>query len=177
MARTDFIATGTIWEQKKCAVQNVDLEVGLLWAAIGFKGTFKLEIVVNTCRLCPDTHLEPPPSSNHESRKKLYFSVRLCVCTVGQKKIIPIFLNTNYRTEIKLVPVIKDYCLLQFDALKFFLGVRLHRGWSWPNFNFFIINPQIFQRNREVHLSNCLETNFHNISNNSLRIIRRRNYS
>ena len=65
---------------------------------------------------------------------------------------------------MKLVPIIMDYCLLQFEALKLFLGVRLH-GCSLPNFNFFNANPQIFQQNRKVHLSNCLETNFHNISN------------
>ena len=39
-----------------------------------------------------------------------------------------IYFNANYRTEMKLVPIIMDYCLLQFDALKFFLGVRLHGG-------------------------------------------------
>ena len=33
---------------------------------------------------------------------------------------IPIYSNTIYRTEMKLVPIIMDYCLLQFDALKFF---------------------------------------------------------
>ena len=77
---------------------------------------------------------------------------------------------------MKLVPFIMDYCLLQFDALKFFLGVHL-RGGSLPNFNFFNVNPQLFQRNRKVHLSNCLETNFHNISNISLRVIRHRIYS
>ena len=33
------------------------------------------------------------------------------------KKLI--YFNTNYRTERKLVPIIMDYCLLQFDALKF----------------------------------------------------------
>ena len=38
-------------------------------------------------------------------------------------------------------------------------------------------NPQIFQRNRKVHLTNCLETNIHAISNISLRVIRCRNYS
>ena len=32
-------------------------------------------------------------------------------------------------------------------------------------------------RNRKVHLTNCLETNFHNFFNISLRVIRRRNYS
>ena len=46
-----------------------------------------------------------------------------------------IYFNTNYRTEMKLVPIIMDYRLLQFDPLKFFLGVRLHRG-SLPNFDF-----------------------------------------
>ena len=29
-----------------------------------------------------------------------------------QKKNIPIYLNTNYRTEMELVPIIMDYCLL-----------------------------------------------------------------
>ena len=69
------------------------------------------------------------------------------VCTVGQKKggrNTPIYFNTNYCTEMKLVPNIIDYCLLQFDALKFFVGVRLHGGFL-PNFNFFNANPQIFQ--------------------------------
>ena len=43
-----------------------------------------------------------------------------------------------------------DYSLLEFDALKFFLGVRLYRrGVSLPIFNFFNVNSQIFQRNRK----------------------------
>ena len=85
--------------------------------------------------------------------------------TVGPKKKrnIPIYFYTNYRAEKKLVPIIMDYCLLQFDALKFFLGVRLLGGFL-SNFNFFNVNTQIFQRNRKVRLTNCLETNFHNIS-------------
>ena len=77
---------------------------------------------------------------------------------------------------MKLVQMIMDYCLLQFDALKYFLGVHLH-GRSLPDFNFFNVNPLIFQRNHKIYLTNCLETNFHNISNISLRVIRRRNYS
>ena len=91
----------------------------------------------------------------------------------SKKKLnTPIYFNTNHRTEMKLVPIIMDYCLLQFDALKFFLGVRLHGGRvSQHNFNFFNANFQIFQRNRKVHLTNCQETNFHNIFNISLRII------
>ena len=48
-------------------------------------------------------------------------------CTVDKKKN-PTYFNTNYSTEIKLVPIIMDYCLFQFDALKFFFGVRLHGG-------------------------------------------------
>ena len=64
---------------------------------------------------------------------------------------------------MKLVPIIMDLCLLQFDALKFLLGVRLHEG-PQPNFNFFNENTQIFERNRKVHLSNWLETNYPNIS-------------
>ena len=58
-------------------------------------------------------------------------------CTVDQKnRNTPINSNTNYRREMKIIPINMDYCLLQFDALQFFLGVRLHGG-SAPNFNFF----------------------------------------
>ena len=62
--------------------------------------------------------------------------------------------NTNYRTEMKLVPIIMDYCLLQFDALKFSISVRLHGMGALPNFNFFNVNPKIFQQNRKVHILN-----------------------
>ena len=54
----------------------------------------------------------------------------------------PTNFDINYRREIKLVPIIMDYCLLQFNALKFVLGVCPHRG-SVPNFNFFNVKPQI----------------------------------
>ena len=67
--------------------------------------------------------------------------------TVGQKKgggrgNSPIISNANYRGEMKFIPISMDYCLFQFDAVQFFLGVRLHGG-SLPNFNFFNVNPQI----------------------------------
>ena len=63
---------------------------------------------------------------------------------VGQKKRnTSINFNANYRTEMKLVPIIRDYYLLQFDALKLFLGVHLHGG-SQPNFNFFNVNSTFF---------------------------------
>ena len=40
------------------------------------------------------------------------------ICTVIQKKRNTlIYFNANYRTEIKLVLIIMNYCLLQFDAL------------------------------------------------------------
>ena len=58
-------------------------------------------------------------------------------CSVGQKKKKLINSNANYHTEIKLVPVNTDYCLLQFDALKFFLGIRLH-GWVWGGVSTFL---------------------------------------
>ena len=52
--------------------------------------------------------------------------------TVGQKRKrnTPIYFITNYRTEIKLIPIIMDYYLLQFNDLNFFLGVRL----TWPHY-------------------------------------------
>ena len=99
-------------------------------------------------------------------------------CTVGQNKTKHpyLFHYIYYRTGMKLVTITMDYCLLQFDALKIFLGVHLHED-SQPNFNFFNANIQIFQRNRKVNLTNCLEINFHNSSNISLRVIRLRNDS
>ena len=56
----------------------------------------------------------------------------------------PIYFNTNCRTEMKLVSIIMDYCLLQFDTLKFFLGIRLQGGGvSAYNFNSFNVKSQI----------------------------------
>ena len=70
--------------------------------------------------------------------------------------------------------------LLSISVCYFKIFVRSATIWivvSLPNFNFFNVNPQFFQRNRKVHLSNFLETNFHDIPNISLRDIRRGNYS
>ena len=41
-------------------------------------------------------------------------------CTVSQSKKTPIYFSTKYHTEMKVVSIIMDYCLLEFDALKFF---------------------------------------------------------
>ena len=73
-------------------------------------------------------------------KKKLwtYSASEACLsCTVGknEKKTSPYYFNANYRTEMRLVPNIMDYILLQFDALKFLLGAPLHGG-SLPNFFF-----------------------------------------
>ena len=58
-------------------------------------------------------------------------------CTVGKKKGggHPINSNTKYHRGMKLIPINMDYCLLQFDAVQLFLGVRLHGG-SLHNFIF-----------------------------------------
>ena len=58
-----------------------------------------------------------------------------------KKRNTPIYFNTNYRKEMILVPIIMDYCLLQFDALKFFLDVRLQGEGSIANFNFLKSEP------------------------------------
>ena len=112
-----------------------------------------------------------------ENKCIFMFQNKCMYCRSQKEKINPTYFNTNYRREMKLVPIIMNNCLLKFDALKFFLCVHLHGGGSQPNFNFFNVNPQIFQRNRKVHLTYCLETNFYDISIISLRVIRRRNYS
>ena len=76
--------------------------------------------------------------SNTEIQVMIFFMFPLHTSTINQKNNTKTFtnFNTNYCRDMKLVPINMDYCLLQFDALIFFLGVRLHRG-SLPNFNFF----------------------------------------
>ena len=61
---------------------------------------------------------------------------------VFKKKKGNSYSKTNYRREIKLVPIM-DYKLLQFVALKFFIGVCLHGG-SLNLTNFFKRKPPNF---------------------------------
>ena len=56
------------------------------------------------------------------------------------KRNTPINFNANYHREIKLVRINIDCYLVQFEALKFVLEVRLHGG-SVLNFNFFNVKP------------------------------------
>ena len=66
------------------------------------------------------------------------FEIKLQSVKKRRKRNTPFYFNTNYRIEMKLVPIIMDYCLLQFNALTFFLGVLQHEG-SLTNFKLF--NP------------------------------------
>ena len=51
------------------------------------------------------------------NKYKYKLNINIKGCTVGQiKRNTPIYFYTNYRTEMKLVPIIMDYYLLQFDA-------------------------------------------------------------
>ena len=54
-----------------------------------------------------------------------------------KKRNNPINSSTNYRREMKLEPLNMDYCLLQFDAIKLFLRVRLQRGVVSTELQFF----------------------------------------
>ena len=42
---------------------------------------------------------------------------------------LPINFNASYRKEVELVPINMVYCLFQFRASNFFLGVHLY-GWE-----------------------------------------------
>ena len=105
----------------------------------------------------------------------------LYACTVGQKK------NNNkikhpcffqYKLSNRNKTAINHHGLLSTSVWCFKIFLSGASTWgSQPNFNFFNVKPQNFQRNRKVHLTNCLETYFHNISNISLRVIRRKNYN
>ena len=64
----------------------------------------KLRVLANPCR-----HCEKETKRNKTKQQK-----------------IPINTKINYRREMKLIPINMDNCLLQFHALKIFLGVLLH---------------------------------------------------
>ena len=66
-------------------------------------------------------------SGLHFLKRKSKKRLKLVMYSKSKKKRnTPIYFNTNYRTVMKLVPIIMDYYLLQFDASKFFLDVPLH---------------------------------------------------
>ena len=73
---------------------------------------------------------------------KFINSSAIIVQSVKKKRSAPTNSNINYRREMELVPINMNCSLLQFDALKFVLGIRLHEE-SVPNFNFFNVKPQI----------------------------------
>ena len=82
------------------------------------------------------------PMINTSDIKFLIILPNRRVCSVGQEKnpSTSIYFYTNYRAEMKLLPIIIYYCLLQFDALKFFLGSVYVAG---LNLTFFDVNPHI----------------------------------
>ena len=92
------------------------------------------------------------------------------------KIYINVFQSLNYLTDFSIHGLLPT----SIRCFKIFLegpSTWGRGGGALLNLNFFYVKTQIFQRKRKVHLTNCLETNFHNISNISLRVIRHRNYS
>ena len=57
-----------------------------------------------------------------------------------------IYFNTNYPRKVELVPLNMDYCLLQFEALIFFLGSVYTGEGALPNCNFFKVSLQILNK-------------------------------
>ena len=112
--------------------------------------------------------------NNWRKFHKIFFGIKFTHYAYGQyvqkKKITGIYFNSNYRAEMKVVLIITDYCLLQFDSLKFFLGVQdgnLHGG-HYLTLIFFNVIPQIFQRNCKdfykkvflLNISGCIKFSF-----------------
>ena len=82
--------------------------------------------------------------------------------------------NNNYRKEMKLVLVNMHCCLLQFDALIFFLEVHLHGG-HLPNFIFiFQCKPLKFGNEIVMFTSQIV---WIQISDISLRVTKLKNYN
>ena len=64
-----------------------------------------------------------------------------------RSKIMTPINSTSYSREMKPVPINMGCCLLQFDALKFFLGAHSHGGGALPNCILFNVKTEIWQRN------------------------------
>ena len=65
-------------------------------------------------------------------------------CTVGQKKKeTPLLILIQIILKKWNMPINVDYCLLQFDAFKFFLVVRLHEG-LYLTLIFSVYTPKFF---------------------------------
>ena len=101
-----FITFKKIYTLKNCSLQKIDNNSS--W--------------VNCTHFREKTHLLALELIFFSWSKQVYMH-----SSSNKKRNTPIYFNTNYRTEMKLVPIIMDYCLLQFDSLKFFLGVRQGR--------------------------------------------------
>ena len=106
-----------------------------------FSYALHLEKCVYTLVLTRNVKKILPFADLHASRIDILSKRKMMV--KEKKRNTSIYFNINYRIEMKLVPIIMDYCLFQFDVLNFFLEVRLHGG-SLPNVTFFNVNPQIF---------------------------------
>ena len=59
---------------------------------------------------------------------RVIFEMCILQCKVAQMKKNTINSNTSCHREIKFVTINTDYYLLQFHALKLFLGVHLYEG-------------------------------------------------
>ena len=68
-------------------------------------------------------HLEQIMCSRSKRKKKKHIPINKNYHTSISIKIN---INKNYRIEMKIVRIIMEYYLRQFDAFKFFLGVHLH---------------------------------------------------
>ena len=78
-------------------------------------------------------------------------------CTVGQNKTKHPNLF-HYKLSYKNETGTDHHGLLSTSVWCLQIFLRGPSTWeSQPNFNFFNVSPQIFQRNLKAHLTNCLE--------------------
>ena len=100
--------------------------------------------------------------------------------TVGRKRIKnenPIFISIQIIVQ-KWILFQSTWLIVYFNFMLYmFSDVFLFMVGSLTNFHFFNVNPKIWQWNIKVQWSNYLDTNFHNISDFTLRVINYRNHN
>ena len=118
-------------------------------------------------KLC---NLEKRPNYGSVILGKYYCTFYIVIVGQMKKEPPPLWIPVQINVQKwHFIPINMGYCLLQFHAMKLFLGVRFHRE-SLSKLNFFNVNFQIWQPNRKVHRLNRLDTIFHSISDISFRV-------
>ena len=118
-----------VYTKLRVIIYDITLNSSILMRISKFRPPWTIFSILSELKLCTGSKNSAFNFDDEQFCLQYSEKIRRSMHSRSKKKWnTSIYFNTNYSTEIKLVPIIMDYCLLQFDALKFFLGVHLHGG-------------------------------------------------